>query len=163
MLPSANLQRLQTSLLLPWQSSSIYTQTHTEATLRFPLANSEVNPVLNSLVQELFGFDLQTLYGTLRNQTPLILESRWSFAKGRCTFDRKCTKFITVTFSTLGHMIYSVVFMFPNYSWCLFVRLQKLPLELSVLIKYRLFLNCYIYSLTPVCNELHRIIGTSKA
>lgn len=51
----------------------------------------------------------------------------------------KCTEFRTVTFSTLGHVIYSVVFMFPNYNLCLFVRLQKLPLELSVLIKYQLF------------------------
>ena len=77
--------------------------------------------------------------GTLRNQTHNILESRRSLAKGRCTFDQKCTKFITVKFSILGHMIYSVVFIFPNYNIRLFVRQQKLPLELSVLIKYQLF------------------------
>lgn len=103
-------------------------------------------------------------HGILRNQTHIVTENRQSvIAKGRCTFDKKCTKFITVTFSILGHVIYSVVCLFPNYNLCLFIRLQKLPLELSVLIKYQLFKNCYIYSLTPVCNKLHRIIGTSKA
>lgn len=31
--------------------------------------------------------------------------------------------------------------LFPNYNLCLFIRLQKLPLELSVLIKCQLFLK----------------------
>lgn len=82
---------------------------------------------------------------TLRNQTHVILESRQLLAEGRCTFWSKCTKFITVTFSILGHMIYSVVFMSPNYNLCLFLILQKLPLELSVLIKYQLFKLLYIF------------------
>lgn len=76
---------------------------------------------------------------TLKNQTHNILESRRSLAKGSVHLIENVQKFITVTFSILGHMIYSVVFIFPNYNLCLFVRLQKLPLELSVLIKYQLF------------------------
>lgn len=122
-----------------WQPSNIYNiSKHTQDdTFRFPLASSEVNLAMGNLIDKLFGFDLQTSSNP-QNQTQVIL-SRWLLAEGRCTFDQKCTKFITVKFSILGHIIYSVVFIFPTYNLCLFVRLQKLPLELSVLIKYQLF------------------------
>lgn len=74
---------------------------------------------------------------TLRHPAKSILSGR-SLAKGTGTTDQKYTKCITVTFSIGGHMIYSVVFMSPNYNSCLFAILQKLLLELSVLIKYQL-------------------------
>jgi len=38
-----------------------------EDTFRFPLANSKVSLVINSLIDELFGFDLQTLRNTQKS------------------------------------------------------------------------------------------------
>lgn len=59
-------------------------------------------------------------------------------------------------FNRRPHDLFSSFFWFPNNNSCLLVGLQKLLLELSVLIKYQLLWNCYIDSLTPVFDELHK-------
>lgn len=86
--------------------------------------------------------------GTPRNQKPTtsLRADGQVEVKGKCTFDRKCTKFITVTFSILGHMIYSVVFIFPNYNLCLFVRLQKVTIRIVCAYKIPTFSLTIIYT-----------------
>lgn len=113
----ATLQRLQT---LKSPSSHPIPAPTCRIIHTFPLTNSEVNLVINSLTKGLFGLDLQTPWDTQKSNP----HSHWEqtvIAKGRCTFDKKCTKFIRVTFSILGHVIYSVVVCFQItiyvYSW----------------------------------------------
>lgn len=100
----------------------------------FPLASSEVTLAINSLAVRLFGLDLQTL----KNQTHIVAESRRSIiAKGRCTFDKMYKIYNSDIINIRPHDLFSS--LVPNYNLCLFIRLQKLPLELSVLIKCQLF------------------------
>lgn len=73
-------------------------------------------------------------------------------------------KYITIEFSVLGHMIYSVVFMFPNYSYVYPCKTTKVTIRVVCAYKIPTFsFTVILYSLTPVCNESHIIIGTSKA
>lgn len=113
---------------------------------RFPLANSEGSLAAKQPHQWLLWSWVTN--STPWNQTHVIRDNKQNqkLMGGKCTFGRKCVKSITMTFSILGHMIYSVVFMFPNYNLCLSIRLQKLPLELSVLIKYQLLFFTVIYT-----------------
>lgn len=52
---------------IPWQPSNIYTRTQGHDTFRFTLANSEANLVINSLINELFGFDLRVRWNTQKS------------------------------------------------------------------------------------------------
>lgn len=72
-------------------------------------------------------------------------------------------KYITMEFSVLGHMIYSVVFMFPNYNYVYPCKTTKVTIRIVCAYKIPTFSFTVIYSLTPVCNKSHVIIGTSKA
>lgn len=160
MLPSTIPQWLQTSNFPGNLPISVPRYTQDNA-LRFPLASSEANLVIHSPTDGLFGYDSHTLWNT-QNQNPNILESRWSLAKGRCTFDRKCTKFITVTFSIRPHDLFSSFYV-PKLQFMSIHKTTKVTIRIVCAYKIpTFFLNCYIYS-TPVCDKLHRIIGTSKA
>lgn len=138
MLPSASLQSLPTSQFPPWRSSNIDTQTEAGGYIQIFSANSEGSLVINSLIDELFGFDLRTLRNAQKSN-PHHPREQMVICKGEMYIGSKMYKIYNSDIYILGHMIYSVVFMFPNDNWCLFIRLQKLPLELSVLIKYPLF------------------------
>lgn len=104
----ATLQRLQT--LKSPGSHPIPALKYMQNNNTFPLNNSEVNLVINSLTEGFFGLDWQTPWDTQKPNPYSHWEQTVSHSKGRCTFGKKCTKFITVTFSILGHVIYSAGF-----------------------------------------------------
>lgn len=138
MLPSASLQRLPTSQFPPG-SLPISTPKHRqEDTFRFPLANSEVSLVINSLINELFGFDLQTLRNTQKSN-PHHPQEQMVICKGEMYIWSKMYKiYNSDIFNIRPHDLFSSFYV-PKLQLMSIVRLQKLPLELSVLIKYQLF------------------------